>query len=296
MKKPIAVALLVIGNVAITHLLVIFVLGAIGNSVFVILPLVCHLYLASKLQRVYNKKGWLKPKKFWLVASLPPIGTSAAAFVGVLIADQMGAFIGGWAGLALLALCVVMWIYSCAFLFALGVITAVRSRFDSADILPRGNFPRAIPEMNKPLGAFLLATGNALIIFLFYTLNAATTLSTLGEIYVSLMLLFVQIDVSLSLWRRFHSRGWRSPVRFWLCIGVSVLLVSAGEVVATVFLGLGRYSFEYIDDVLIRLRYQLRYLAWGGLGYSILLAAGTALVLAISCRRSSSAERDEGKL
>ena len=104
MKKPLAVALLSVGNVLLTFVLGWLALGLV-LSLSGIGVLICLLILAAHvvgiffLKRVYVERGWLTHKRYWLVSAVPPLGVSALGFILTLILDSVGFFKGFLGGL-----------------------------------------------------------------------------------------------------------------------------------------------------------------------------------------------------
>lgn len=127
MKRPLAVALLSVGNTLLTLAFGWLALGLFfilpGASIFFI-PLIllsAHVTGVVFLKRVYIKRGWLTPWKYWLCTSVPAAVVSVLGFVLVLTLDEVGFFKGFLGGAAEGLIGLSCSIYSVVFL-VVGVI------------------------------------------------------------------------------------------------------------------------------------------------------------------------------
>lgn len=126
MKRLVAIALVSIGNTLLTlafswlALGLFFVLCGAG-IIFSILILAAHVTGVVFLKRVYIKRGWLTPWKYWLCTSVPAAVVSVLGFVLVLILDEAGFFKGFLGGVGECLIGLSCSIYSVVFL-VVGVI------------------------------------------------------------------------------------------------------------------------------------------------------------------------------
>ncbi|MDY4588576.1 MAG: hypothetical protein SPD47_09010 [Oscillospiraceae bacterium] len=122
MKRPVAIALVSVGNTLLT-----LAFGWLALGLFFILPVIPLILLAAHvtgvvfLKRVYIKRGWLTPWKYWLCTSVPAAVVSVLGFVLVLILDEAGFFKGFLGGAAEGLIGLSCSIYSVVFL-VVGVI------------------------------------------------------------------------------------------------------------------------------------------------------------------------------
>lgn len=122
MKRPVAIALVSVGNTLLT-----LAFGWLALGLFFILPGIPLILLAAHvtgvvfLKRVYIKRGWLTPWKYWLCTSVPAVVVSVLGFVLVLILDEAGFFKGFLGGAAEGLIGLSCSIYSVVFL-VVGVI------------------------------------------------------------------------------------------------------------------------------------------------------------------------------
>lgn len=122
MKRPVAIALVSVGNTLLT-----LAFGWLALGLFFILPGIPLILLAAHvtgvvfLKRVYIKRGWLTPWKYWLCTSVPAAVVSVLGFVLVLILDEAGFFKGFLGGAAKGLIGLSCSIYSVVFL-VVGVI------------------------------------------------------------------------------------------------------------------------------------------------------------------------------
>lgn len=106
-------------------LLIAMLILGFGIALDVIL-LAGHIVGAMFLQRLYERRGWLSPVKFWLCAAVPAVGVSAANFGLVAFLDSMDYFRGFFAGLGEFLLTFSTVIYSGAFLIVLGAALLIK--------------------------------------------------------------------------------------------------------------------------------------------------------------------------
>ena len=122
MKRPVSIALVYVGNTLLT-----LAFGWLALGLFFVLwgiPLIllaAHVTGVVFLKRVYIKRGWLTPWKYWLCTSVPAAVVSVLGFVLVLILDEAGFFKGFLGGAAEGLIGLSCSIYSVVFL-VVGVI------------------------------------------------------------------------------------------------------------------------------------------------------------------------------
>lgn len=144
MKKPAAVTLLVAGNLLLTSglgfasMALCFMFTGGFGAALAVLVLAAHVVGAMLLQRLYERREWLSPVKFWVCAAIPPAGVSLVGFVVVLYLDSIGYFSGYFAGLGEFLTALSGLIYSAAFLAALGLALCIKFRVSRALIAVSG--------------------------------------------------------------------------------------------------------------------------------------------------------------
>ena len=137
MKKSLAITLLVVGNILLTLglgfavLLIAMLILGFGIALDVIL-LAGHIVGVMLLQRLYERRGWFAPVKFWLCAAVPAAVISAAGFGLVAFLDSMDYFRGFFAGLGEFLSAFSAVIYSGAFLLVLGAALLIKYRRSKA--------------------------------------------------------------------------------------------------------------------------------------------------------------------
>ena len=131
MKKSLAITLLVVGNILLTLglgfavLLIAMLILSFGIALDVIL-LTGHIVGAMLLQRLYERRGWLAPVKFWLCAAVPAAVVSAADFGLVMYLDSVDYFSGFFAGMGEFLSAFSAVIYSGAFALVLGAALLIK--------------------------------------------------------------------------------------------------------------------------------------------------------------------------
>ncbi|MGN1340057.1 MAG: hypothetical protein ACI4WS_07170 [Oscillospiraceae bacterium] len=127
MKKPLAIALLSVGNVLLTLFIGYLALGLVfafqGLGVLICLViLAAHTVGIYFLKRVYVEHGWLTHKKYWLISAVPPLGISALGFILTLILDSIGFFKGFLSGAVNCLTFLFSGIYALVFLIVTSIV------------------------------------------------------------------------------------------------------------------------------------------------------------------------------
>lgn len=143
MKKLLAISILSVGSTLLTlalgmaALFICMQVWGFGIALDVVL-LALHIVGAMLLQRLYQKRGWLAPVKFWLCAAVPAAGISVLSFLLVLYLDSIGYFSGFFAGLGEFLLTFSGLVYSGAFLLVLGAALLIKCRRSKALVAVTG--------------------------------------------------------------------------------------------------------------------------------------------------------------
>lgn len=127
MKKPLALALLIVGNTLVTFvagfgaMFLVMTLFWFG-IVLSMLILAGHIYGAVMLEKNYSRNWNFSGMRFWLCAAVPAAAISGVGFGIVTYLDSIGYFSGFFAGLGEYLSTVSCLIYSGLYLLVLGIV------------------------------------------------------------------------------------------------------------------------------------------------------------------------------
>lgn len=221
MKKPLAVAILSVGITLLTPalgfaaLLIAMQVWGFGIALDVIL-LTLHIVGAMLLQRLYQKRGWLTPVKFWLCAAVSAAGISVLSFLLVLYLDSIGYFSGFLAGLWEFLLAFSGLVYSGAFLLVLGAALLIKYRRSKALVAVTG---------------FVASVGFGLLVLVFchpICLVIAAAVHIVGAVLIQH---FLEVQNGISAFR------------FWTLAAVPATAVTGIPYLIEIIIGVGHDFF-----------------------------------------------------
>ncbi|MGN1340056.1 MAG: hypothetical protein ACI4WS_07165 [Oscillospiraceae bacterium] len=222
MKKPLAIVILTIGNALLTlslgiaALLICMLIFGFGIALDVLL-LAGHIVGAMLLQRLYQKRGWLSPAKYWLCAAVPAAGISVVSFLLVLYLDSIGHFSGFFAGLGEFLLTFSGLIYSGAFLLILGAALLIKYRQSKALVAVVG---------------FVVSVGFALGLMVFYD---PLCIAVVGAVHI----------VGAALTQHFLERKTGlSAFRFWALAAAPAAIITGIFYLVQTIIGNGYHLFS----------------------------------------------------
>lgn len=222
MKKPLAIVIVSLGNVLLTLALGIAALAicalvwGFGIALDVLL-LTLHIVGAMLLQRLYQKREWLSPPKFWLCAAVPAAGIAVMSFLLVLFLDSIGHFSGFFAGLGEFLFTFTELIYSGAFLLVLGAALLIKYRRSRALVAVVG---------------FVVSVGFGLGLMVFFD---PVCIAVVGAVHI----------VGAVLTQNFLGRKTRlSPFRFWTLAAAPAAIATGIFYLIQTTIGGGYYLFS----------------------------------------------------
>lgn len=214
MKRPLAIALLMIGGIlacglGILGLAAPFVLTS-GFNLLCFLSIIVHIVGAVFVQGLYQRLGWLNKWQFWLCAGLPSTMIGGGMLIVVSILDDAGYFHGLFAGLGEFLISFAVLVYSGVFFALLGIVLLIKHAVSRKDSIP----------------VILLIIGGIPACAVAAALCAALILSTSWWLCIlSAVVLAGHIAGAELLRRLYQKRGWLGALNFWLYSWAPALII-----------------------------------------------------------------------
>lgn len=214
MKRPLAIALLMIGGILACGLGTLglaapFVLTS-GLNLLCFLSITVHIAGAVFVQGLYQRRGWLNKWQFWLCAGLPSIMTGVAMLIVVMLLIDAGYFHGFFAGLGEFLISFAVLVYSGVFFALLGIVLLIKHAVSRKDRIP----------------VILLIIGGIPACAVAAALCAALILGASQWLwFLCAVVLAGHIAGAELLQRLYQWRGWLNAPNFWMYSGVPALIV-----------------------------------------------------------------------
>ena len=222
MKKTLAIVILTLGNALLTlalgiaALFICMLVWGFGIALDVVL-LALHIVGAMLLQRLYQKREWLSPLKFWLCAAVPAAGISVLSFLLVLYLASIGHFSGFLAGLGEFLLTFAVLIYFGAFLLTLGAALLIKYRRSRALVAVVG---------------FVVSAGFGLGLMVFCD---PICIAVVGAVHI----------VGSALTQHFlEQKTGLSPFKFWILAAAPAAILTGIFCLVQTIIGEGYYVFS----------------------------------------------------
>lgn len=214
MKRPLAIALLMIGGILACGLGTLglaapFVLTS-GFNLLCFLSIIVHIVGAVFVQGLYQRRGWLNKWQFWLCAGLPSIMIGVAMLIAVSILDDAGYFHGFFAGLGEFLISFAVLVYSGVFFALLGIVLLIKHAVSRKDRIP----------------VILLIIGGIPACAVAAALCAALILGASQWLWFLCAVVLAGHIAGAELLRRLYQRrGWLNALNFWVYSGAPALII-----------------------------------------------------------------------
>lgn len=214
MKRPLAIALLMIGGIlacglGILGLAAPFVLTS-GFNLLCFLSIIVHIVGAVFVQGLYQRRGWLNKRQFWLCAGIPSTMIGGGMLIVVMLLNDAGYFHGFFAGLGEFLISFAVLVYSGVFFALLGIVLLIKHAVSRKDRIP----------------VILLIIGGIPACAVAAALCAALILEASQWLWFLCAVVLAGHIAGAELLRRLYQRrGWLNALNFWVYSGVPALII-----------------------------------------------------------------------
>lgn len=247
MKKPLAVALLVVLSLIGYSAAVLLSFGSAWYSVILVEDIGSRILFASALPfvtifayRLFRDCYGFTMKKFLFVLCMPPYAGSVAVSVVLIV---IGIFSGGWGGLGALSIAIT-WHFAVVGLLVCTIVWA--AALDAVDRICRYNVKKIISLIVLTLCSAAVGSGIYRVntVFPFFAINSVN-INT--PAIVTALITAVPVSIGLTALMHFYKNEYSlNPPLCLLCIFLPTFLIS-GAMLANAYFSGGEY-YRYSNE------------------------------------------------